>query len=103
MASFGSIKSEFKTSARAPNDDSSDSDDTPDYLDTDSDGDTISDANESDLTTISGVSYADPDGNVNDPLDNADGSIILENADNDSGDVDFRSLEVPPGFTLSST
>jgi hypothetical protein len=103
LASFGSIKSEFKTSARAPNDDSSDSDDTPDYLDTDSDGDTISDANESDLTTISGVSYADPDGNVNDPLDNADGSIILENADNDSGDVDFRSLEVPPGFTLSST
>ena len=84
---FGSTLSLFKTGTNTPNDDSDDSDEVPDYLDTDSDGDAILDSAES--GTISGVSFVDPDGSVNNP------STTLTNSDNDPSDVDFRSLNLP--------
>ena len=88
---LGSTDAAFKGNVNAPNDDANDADSAPDYLDLDSDGDGNTDATESDGPAISGVSYADPDGNVNDPLDSSDGSILLENADDDTTEVDFRS------------
>lgn len=84
-----------------------DSDGTPDFLDTDSDNEGGSDTaeagislagtdsdqdgldNNSDLTT----GYADPGGNIDDPLTFSAGSIALPDSDGDasgSGDVDFR-------------
>lgn len=92
---FGSTLAGFKTGGRTPNADANDTaDTTPDYLDLDSDGDGNTDADESDLTTINGVAYSDPDGNINDPLSDADGSILMENVDSDNSDVDFRSLNI---------
>uniref|UniRef100_UPI003D6A0B69 DUF4347 domain-containing protein n=1 Tax=Kordia sp. TaxID=1965332 RepID=UPI003D6A0B69 len=92
---FGSTLADFKTGLRIPNADTSDTTDTiPDYLDLDSDGDGLTDTDESNLTTISGVSYADPDGNINDPLNDTDGSILMENTDLNNSDVDFRSLDI---------
>ena len=85
------------------------SDTTPDFLDTDSDGDFISDAAESGLT-LSGVdansdgidddasigaSFADPDGVINDPL------TQLANVDSDDADVDFRSLQDTDGDSVA--
>ena len=81
-----------------------DGDGTPDYLDNDSDGDGASDTDESGLT-LSGddldgdgiddavnASYADPDGDVSDPIND------LENAtDNDPSDVDYRSVNDQDG------
>ena len=83
-----------------------DTDGTPDYLDDDSDGDTILDSVESGLTLISddanddgiddnasiGASYADPDGAINAPLGSSTG---LKNSDGNISDVNFRSLARP--------
>lgn len=90
---FGSVAAGFKTGSRPPNADSDDTVDTlPDYLDLDSDGDGLSDAVESDSPAISGVSYSDPDGNIDDPLAASATSIGLENVDTDPADADYRSL-----------
>ncbi len=72
--------------------------DTPDYIDTDTDNDGTNDTNESGLS-LSGsdndndgiddninASYQDPDGDVNDPIND------LTNMDGDSMDVDYRSF-----------
>ncbi|NOG61597.1 MAG: DUF4347 domain-containing protein, partial [Proteobacteria bacterium] len=83
-----------------PND--HDGDGIADYMDTDSDGDGILDANESGLSLVGfdgnndgiddgvNASYADPDGDVNTP------STDLENDDDPgpAGDVDFRDDDV---------
>ncbi len=83
-----------------------DGDGTADFLDTDSDGDGVSDTNESGLTLAGtdnnsdgiddsvNASYTDPDGSVNDPLGSTDG---LLNVDTDAADVDFRSLNDTDG------
>ncbi len=77
-----------------------DSDGVADYLDLDSDSDALPDSVESGLTLSGsdangdgidddpsiGASYADPDGAVNAPITD------LTNADNQPGDVDFRSV-----------
>ena len=76
--------------ANADADDTADS--TPDYLDTDSDGDLIDDSVEAG-TIATAPTYADPDGSVNDPLGASDG---LLNVDSDATDVDFRSLNNQP-------
>ena len=75
------------------------SDTTPDYLDADSDNDGISDTVESGLTSDDvdadgdgiaddlGASYVDPDGDVDVPIND-----LTNNTDNDTSDVDYRSL-----------
>ena len=77
-----------------------DGDGTFDFLDTDSDNDGIDDTTESGLmltgTDADGdgiddgvnASYGDPDGDVNDPIND------LENSDNDPRDADYRSVEL---------
>ena len=71
-----------------------DGDSTPDYLDTDSD-DNLGD-NDGDDTSEAGVStptdatYKDPDGSINDPIND------LTNDDLDFSDVDYRSLDIAP-------
>lgn len=101
---FGSTLAGFKTGGRTPNADADDTlDNTPDFLDLDSDGDGNTDADESDLTTINEVAYGNPDGNANDPLSSSDGSILMENTDSDSSDVDFRSLNDTDGDGIPDT
>ena len=83
-----------------------DSDGVADYLDTDSDNDTLADRTESGLSTFSnadanfdgifddadiGASYADPDGVVNDPIND------LRNVDSDPTDADYRSVQDKDG------
>ncbi|MEM7769906.1 MAG: DUF4347 domain-containing protein [Cyanobacteria bacterium P01_A01_bin.37] len=76
-------------------------DGTPDYLDTDSDGDTVDDAVESGLTPGSdgnndgigdniSASYADPDGNINNPSGAlaSDGTITPTHIN----EVDYRNV-----------
>lgn len=86
----------------------SDSDTTPDYMDTDSDNEGADDTTEAGIT-LSGsdadgdgldntsdttTGYADPGGNIDNPLNTNGGSIALPDSDSDantiSGDVDFR-------------
>jgi hypothetical protein len=76
-----------------PNDD--DADGAADYIDTDTDGDGISDATESDLTALpTDVTYFDADGTIDvDPATAAG----LTNADSDAADLDFRSLQDTDG------
>ncbi|WP_038033329.1 Ig-like domain-containing protein [Thermopetrobacter sp. TC1] len=85
-----------------------DNDGTPDYLDTDSDGDFSPDSAESGLTLSGndadgdgiddavGASYADPDGNVNDPAADLNGAAFrtsnLVDTDND-GIPDIQDLD----------
>ncbi|MBX2826209.1 MAG: DUF4347 domain-containing protein, partial [Gammaproteobacteria bacterium] len=85
-----------------------DEDGTADFLDTDSDNDTLTDAAESGLTLSGidadsdgidddasiGASYADPDGVINGPLD---GAPDLLNVDVVATDVDFRSINDTDG------
>jgi hypothetical protein len=82
-----------------------DGDTTPDYLDIDSDGDTLLDTAESGLTLSNtdanndgiddhasiSASYADPDGAINAPLGTTNG---LKNMNNNTTDVDFRSVYI---------
>ncbi|WP_430383350.1 DUF7507 domain-containing protein, partial [Yoonia maritima] len=78
----------------APYDDGDDTDGTPDFLDDDSDGDTILDSAES--GTISAPSYADPDGGV---------TTTYADLQNDQGnltEVDFRAIE-DAGITVTKT
>ena len=92
----------------APND--HDGDGTPDFLDTDSDGDGLTDDVESGLVAsgtdadgdgiddgVAPNSYQDPDGIVNTT------SPDLMDVDLDPADVDFRSLDVPPPACLLYT
>ena len=92
---------DFGGSFAIPNDDTDDTDNIPDYLDTDSDDDGTDDATEAGLTPGAdangdgigdgiNASYADPDGNVNAPLTD------LTNTDSDATDADYRSLNVTP-------
>ena len=84
---FGSDDASFKSgtnTAYAHSDDTADT--TPDYLDTDSDGDGIDDSIEAG-TIATAPSFSDPDGSVNDPL-----TGDLRNTDSAS-DVDFRNLD----------
>ncbi len=79
-----------------------DGDGVADYLDTDSDNDGIDDTTESGLpltgTDANGdgiddgvnASYADPDGDVNDPIND------LTNSDNNPSDADYRSIDLTP-------
>lgn len=60
-----------------------DTDDTPDYLDTDSDNDTRSDSDEGG-SSVTGVSYEDPNGSVDDP------PADLPNQINDVSEVAYR-------------
>jgi len=76
-----------------------DDDGTPDYLDSDSDNDGVTDINENGLTLTNtdddhdgiddgvSASYADPDGIVNNPLDD------LLNVDPDPYEADFRAID----------
>ncbi|TNE70919.1 DUF11 domain-containing protein [bacterium] len=85
-----------------------DSDTTPDYLDTDSDNDSLLDVNESGLAALSGTD-ADNDG-LDDSIDSNDAtfgpanagvnnpSVTLSNSDG-TGDLDFRS----GGYPLSGS
>ncbi|KJZ17894.1 DUF7507 domain-containing protein, partial [Loktanella sp. S4079] len=76
----------------APYDDADDSDGIPDFLDDDSDGDTVLDSAES--GTIAPPSYADPDGGV---------TTTYADMQNDQGnlnEVDFRALEAA-GITVT--
>ncbi len=86
-AIFGSTKTEFKTSARTP--ENTDGADTADYLDLNSDNDEFLDSDSRESGTISWVSYSDPDWDVDNPLT----SGTLDNNDADSTDTDFRSLD----------
>jgi len=96
-ASFGFATGEsndaFIAGANTANDDNDDSADTiPDYLDLDSDDDGLLDSDADESGSISGVSYADPDGNVNNPFS----GTINNNDGNSNGlgvDVDFRSID----------
>ncbi|MEM6997532.1 MAG: choice-of-anchor U domain-containing protein [Patescibacteria group bacterium] len=103
-AIFGSTLAGFKTgNTRLANADGDDTADTiPDFLDGDSDGDGLPDSSAEESGTITGVSFSDPDGNVNDPLT----SGTLDNDDDDytGADVDFRSVDDndPPVITLNS-
>ena len=84
-----------------------DGDGVADYRDLDSDGDFVSDTNESGLT-LSGddldgdgiddavnASYLDTDGDVSDPIND------LSNNDSDASDVDYRSLNDKDGDGVS--
>ncbi len=85
-----------------------DGDSTPDYLDTDSDNEGADDTSEAGIT-LSGsdadgdgldntsdttTGYADPGGNIDNPLNTNGGSMALPDSDSDAnmspGDVDFR-------------
>ena len=90
-AVFGSTDAGFVTLVLEQNDDDGS---IPDIRDTDSDGDGTSDADEGG-NLVTGISFTDPDGDVNDPLD---GSSSLPNLDGNTSDVDFRSL-APLGQT----
>ena len=84
-----------------------DGDGTPDFMDTDSDNDgssddaetwfvltgTDSDGDGLDNATDATNGYADPGGNIDNPLNTAGGSYVLPDWDNDvntGGDVDYR-------------
>ena len=76
---------------------------TPDYLDTDSDGDGIDDATEGAKSAIN-PTYADPDGTLTTEASLTD-DVILTNADADNANPDFRSLDVtnaPPTLDLDN-
>ena len=83
-----------------------DGDSTADYLDTDSDNDGLLDSAESGLTPGAdldgdgigdgvGASYADPDGNVNNP------SADLANQFGDTSEIAFRESDEPPLIDLN--
>jgi len=83
-----------------------DSTDVPDYIDTDSDNDSIDDRTEAGYTYSGNFTDTDGDGiidtyddvdgfDVNDDLDN--GATTLPNIDTDPNDVDFRSLSDSDG------
>ena len=65
--------------------------DNPDYLDTNSDNDNLSD-NVEGGSGVTGVSFADPDGSVDDPSN-------LPNGSGDTSEVAYR--EVPPDVEVS--
>ena len=71
-----------------------DGDSTPDYLDTDSDdnlGDKDGDdTSEAGVSTPTDATYKDPDGSINDPIND------LTNDDLDFSDADYRSLDIAP-------
>jgi hypothetical protein len=84
-----------------------DSDGTPDFMDTDSDQDGMADSAETwfvltgadsdgdglDNATDATTGYADPGGQIDDPLSTSGGSMVLPDWDNDAnsgGDVDYR-------------
>jgi hypothetical protein len=79
--------------------------DGPDFLDLDSDNDTEGpDLVEGEVQAAGGSpitippSYQDPDGSVNNPLTNVGPADLLENDDSDNLEVDYRSLNLIPGF-----
>ncbi|MEZ4810411.1 MAG: PA14 domain-containing protein [Allomuricauda sp.] len=99
-----------------------DGDGTPDFMDTDSDGDGLSDTNEAALTlsgtdsdndglddAIDGTTgYDDPGGTIDNPLNANGGSMILPDSDGDAasgGDLDYRDDTVdtdePPSISAT--
>lgn len=87
-----------------------DADSDPDYLDTNSDNDNRTDQQEGEVQASGGAaittaaSYSDPDGSVNDPLSNSDGSDLLRNDDADAAEADYRTelVSSPPVVTADS-
>ncbi|NJB70642.1 hypothetical protein GGR42_001104 [Saonia flava] len=112
----------YETAGIAPPD--TDSDGTPDFMDIDSDNDGNSDTSETwftldnldsdgdglDDATDATTGYADPGGEIDDPLTTAGGSMVLPDWDNDAatgGDVDYRdsiddsASSMPPEVTAT--
>ncbi len=65
--------------------------DLPDYLDLDSDNDLTTDFDENGADVTTAPSYADPDGNINDP------QVHLTNEGNDTTEVAYREDATAPG------
>ncbi|NOS73047.1 MAG: DUF4347 domain-containing protein, partial [Methyloglobulus sp.] len=76
----GNFTAPVNTDAAFPN-----ADTTPDYLDTDSDGDGLLDSAESGVIATA-PSYADPDGSVNNP------QVNLANQGGDTSEVGYREI-----------
>jgi hypothetical protein len=110
----------YESSGISPVD--SDSDGTPDFMDTDSDNDGTNDTSEAALT-LSGTDsdgdgldnaidtttgYGDPGGDIDNPLNTTGGTLMLPDSDGDvasGGDLDFRDDTVdadePPSITAT--
>lgn len=90
VVGFGSTQTEFIAGDRTAYDDADDSDGLPDYIDTDSDGDTLTDDAEA-TNLFTAPSKFDPDGSITNA---ASINGLLGDVDSDStgADVDFRSI-----------